>query len=69
MRVSVSVSVYKPSVLTRCYLCRRERDTTGQLIGGIDEVVAIVAQLVDGSMSWAEACTRLPVYDGVQAVE
>ena len=65
----MSVSVYKSGVLTRCYLCCRERDTTGQLIGDIDEVIAIVTQLVDGSMDWAEACKRLPVYDGVQAVE
>ncbi|KAI8986878.1 glycyl-tRNA synthetase [Trametes punicea] len=47
----------------------RERDTTGQLIGDIDEVIAVVTELVNGSMDWAEACRRLPAYDGVQAVE
>lgn len=47
----------------------RERDTTGQLIGNIDDVIGIVTELVDGSIDWAEACRRLPAYDGVQAVE
>jgi glycyl-tRNA synthetase len=47
----------------------RERDTTGQLIGDIDEVIAIVTQLVNGSIDWHEACKKLPVYDGVQAVD
>lgn len=47
----------------------RERDTTGQLIGPIDEVLAVVADLVQGSIDWAEACKKLPAYDGVQAVE
>ena len=41
----------------------------GQLIGDIDEVIAIVTQLVDGTIDWPEACQRLPAYDGVQAVE
>ncbi|KZV68849.1 glycyl-tRNA synthetase [Peniophora sp. CONT] len=47
----------------------RERDTTGQLIGEIDDVVGLVVQLVEGTIDWAEACKRLPAYDGVQAVE
>ncbi|GBE84267.1 glycyl-tRNA synthetase [Sparassis latifolia] len=47
----------------------RERDTTGQLIGPIDEVIATVTELVQGSIDWAEACRRLPAYDGVQAVD
>ncbi|KAI0049354.1 glycyl-tRNA synthetase [Auriscalpium vulgare] len=47
----------------------RERDTTGQLIGNIDEVIGVVVDLVNGSSDWAEACNRLQVYDGVQAVE
>ena len=46
-----------------------ERDTTGQLIGAIDEVVDLVVQLVEGTIDWTEACKRLPAYDGVQAVE
>jgi hypothetical protein len=47
----------------------RERDTTEQRIGGIDDVVAAVVDLVDGRIAWAEACERLAPYDGVQAVE
>ncbi|OBZ77231.1 hypothetical protein A0H81_02047 [Grifola frondosa] len=47
----------------------RERDTTGQLIGPIDEVIATVTELVQGSIDWAEACRRLPAYTGVQAVD
>ncbi|KAJ7062120.1 hypothetical protein C8F01DRAFT_1136488 [Mycena amicta] len=47
----------------------RERDTTDQRIGPIDEVIAVVEALVNGGIDWAEACKRLPVYDGVQAVD
>ncbi|KJA22541.1 hypothetical protein HYPSUDRAFT_87375 [Hypholoma sublateritium FD-334 SS-4] len=47
----------------------RERDTMEQRIGGIDEVVEVLIELVNGSMDWAQACERLPAYDGVQAVE
>lgn len=50
------------------HLCR-ERDTTDQRIGLIDEVIAVVSELVNGNMTWDEACQRLPAYDGVQAVE
>jgi len=47
----------------------RERDTTNQLIGPIDDVIGVVTALVQGSMNWVEACQRLAVYDGVQAVD
>jgi len=47
----------------------RERDTTAQRIGPIDEVIDVVRALVDGTLDWAGACERLPAYDGVQAVE
>jgi hypothetical protein len=47
----------------------RERDTTDQRIGSIDEVIATVTDLVFGNIDWAEACRRLPAYDGVQAVD
>jgi glycyl-tRNA synthetase len=40
-----------------------------QLIGSIDNVIDTVTELVQGNIDWAEACRRLPVYDGVQAVE
>lgn len=48
---------------------RSERDTTDQRIGPIDSVIAVVTELVNGSITWDEACQRLPAYDGVQAVE
>jgi glycyl-tRNA synthetase len=40
-----------------------------QRIGSIDDVIAAVTGLVDGTIGWAEACQRLPAYDGVQAVD
>ena len=40
-----------------------------QRIGGIDEVIEVVVELVNGSIDWEQACERLPAYDGVQAVE
>ena len=47
----------------------RERDTLLQRIGPVDEVVATVIELVEGTISWEAACTRLPAYSGVQDVE
>lgn len=47
----------------------RERDTMTQLIGPIDDVIQIVTELVQGIIDWPEACRRLPIYDGVQAVD
>ncbi|EEB95601.1 hypothetical protein MPER_05401, partial [Moniliophthora perniciosa FA553] len=47
----------------------RERDTMDQRISSIDEVIATVTELVEGSIEWAEACRRLPAYDGVQAID
>ena len=47
----------------------RERDTTGQLIGKIDEVISVVTDLVQGTITWTDACEILPAYDGVQAVD
>jgi glycyl-tRNA synthetase len=47
----------------------RERDTTEQLIGPIDDVIATVTELVVGTIDWFEACRRLEAYDGVQAVD
>jgi glycyl-tRNA synthetase len=47
----------------------RERDTTGQLIGDIDEVIAVLIELVNGTIGWAGACKVLPAYDGIQAID
>ena len=47
----------------------RERDTTDQRIGSIDEVIAVVTDLVLGVIDWGGACERLPKYDGIQAVD
>ncbi|GJN88435.1 hypothetical protein Rhopal_001401-T1 [Rhodotorula paludigena] len=44
----------------------RERDTTLQLIGSIDDVIQLVAQLCRGDLSWAEAQQKLPAYSGEQ---
>ena len=40
-----------------------------QRIGKIDDVIGTVTELVQGGIEWEEACRRLPLYDGVQAVE
>ncbi|QRV86601.1 glycyl-tRNA synthetase [Ceratobasidium sp. AG-Ba] len=47
----------------------RERDTTDQRIGTVDEVISAVSALVQGTIDWPEACKKLPAYDGVQAVD
>jgi glycyl-tRNA synthetase len=47
----------------------RERDTTAQLIGKVDDVLAVVDDLVKGNSAWDEAATKLEVYSGVQDVE
>jgi glycyl-tRNA synthetase len=47
----------------------RERDTTAQLIGPIDEVIAVIKALCDGELQWEGATKRLPAYSGKQAVE
>ncbi|KAE9398565.1 glycyl-tRNA synthetase, partial [Gymnopus androsaceus JB14] len=46
----------------------RERDTMSQRIGSIDEVIAAVTDLVEENLDWAEACKKLPAYEGVQAI-
>jgi glycyl-tRNA synthetase len=44
----------------------RERDTTLQLIGKIEEVITLVHDLCRGSCTWDEAQKRLPAYTGEQ---
>jgi len=40
-----------------------------QRIASIDEVIATITELVLGTIDWAEACRRLPPYDGIQAID
>lgn len=47
----------------------RERDSTNQRIGPIDDVLAVVRDLVSGDATWADACGKLAEYSGEQAVE
>jgi glycyl-tRNA synthetase len=63
------VSLTKYVAVANRTITLRERDTTGQLIGGLDEVINTVVELVNGTIVWPEACERLPVYDGVQAID
>ena len=44
----------------------RERDTTLQLIGKIEEVIELVNDLCRGSCNWDDAQKRLPAYTGEQ---
>lgn len=47
----------------------RERDSTLQRIGLIDEVIDVIKKLCDGSLTWDGACERLPVYSGEQSLD
>ncbi|KAF3932375.1 hypothetical protein ABW19_dt0202602 [Dactylella cylindrospora] len=42
----------------------RERDTTKQVRGAIDEVLETLKRLVDGTETWDETMTKLPVFEG-----
>ncbi|GAA5930831.1 hypothetical protein JCM1841_000202 [Sporobolomyces salmonicolor] len=44
----------------------RERDTTLQLIGSIEDVIQLVSDLCSGAITWEDAQTRLPAYTGEQ---
>lgn len=46
----------------------RDRDTTTQLIGGVDEVVAVVQELCSYQITWDDATKRLKAYTGEQDV-
>ncbi|WFC96620.1 glycine--tRNA ligase [Malassezia brasiliensis] len=50
-------------------LTLRERDTTAQRIGTVDEVVDVVQQLCTGRLDWTGACQKLPAYTGTQDVD
>merc|ERR1711939_518672 len=59
--ISIDFATLKNGTITL-----RERDTTVQLIGKIDEVIGVVIKLCEGELTWDEACKTLPLYDGVQ---
>ncbi|GAA6059405.1 hypothetical protein JCM10212_003637 [Sporobolomyces blumeae] len=44
----------------------RERDTTLQVIGKMDEVISIVHDLCRGAITWDDAREKLPAYTGEQ---
>jgi len=44
----------------------RERDTTKQLIGTVDEVIQLVSDLCTGKLTWQDATQKLPEYSGQQ---
>ncbi|GAA5865978.1 hypothetical protein JCM8547_002902 [Rhodosporidiobolus lusitaniae] len=46
----------------------RERDTTLQLIGKIDDVIQLVSDLCSGAETWEGAQKRLPLYTGEQEI-
>lgn len=50
-------------------LTLRERDSTDQLIGKIDDVIAVTVALSNSQMKWAEACEKLEKYSGTQEIE
>ncbi|KAJ9094413.1 hypothetical protein QFC21_005952 [Naganishia friedmannii] len=50
-------------------LTLRERDTTDQLIGKIEDVIAVTVALCNGQMEWSDACEKLEKYSGTQEVE
>jgi len=47
----------------------RERDTTSQRIGSIDEVLDVITNLCHGRLDWHGACQILPAYTGTQDVD
>lgn len=52
--------------LAKGTLTVRERDSTMQLIGPIDDIIQTITALSNGSMTWEEARTKHPVYTGEQ---
>ena len=63
-------SLPDPAFVSKIYVILvRERDTTSQLIGSVEDVLNVVCTLVRGDMNWEDASAQLKVYDGVQAVD
>ncbi|UZJ52334.1 hypothetical protein CBS101457_001654 [Exobasidium rhododendri] len=55
--------------LSKGTMTLRERDSTTQRIGQIDEVISVIKELCDESLSWEGACERLPAYSGEQSLD
>ncbi|EPQ26874.1 uncharacterized protein PFL1_05509 [Pseudozyma flocculosa PF-1] len=55
--------------LSKGTMTLRERDTTAQRIGPIDQVIEVIRRLCDGSLTWEGACKELPEYSGQQDVD
>jgi glycyl-tRNA synthetase len=58
-----------PPAVANGTLTLRERDSTDQLIGKIDDVIAVTVALSNSQMKWAEACEKLEKYSGTQEIE
>lgn len=54
--------------LSKGTMTLRERDTTTQRIGSIDQVIEVIRRLCDASLTWDGACQILPEYSGQQDV-
>jgi glycyl-tRNA synthetase len=57
------------SAVAKGTITLRERDTTQQRIGSIDQVIDVISQLEKGSLNWKTACDVLPEYSGEQDLE
>lgn len=55
--------------LSKGTMTLRERDSTTQRIGQIDEVIDVIKALCEGSITWEGACQRLPAYSGEQELD
>lgn len=56
----------KGKELKTFFFVKRERDSTKQLIGSVEEVVKVLDELCEGTIEWKEATDRLPEYSGTQ---
>ncbi|KAE8251137.1 hypothetical protein A4X13_0g4143 [Tilletia indica] len=54
--------------LSKGTMTLRERDTTSQRIGSIDDVIQVIVDLCEARLDWTSACAKLPEYSGEQAV-
>lgn len=57
-----------PTAVANNTITLRERDSTQQLIGSVDEVVELVRKLSEGTLDWEGATKVLPFYSGEQAL-